>query len=128
MAEFYLRKTDGIFRTQEEIDNYVTKGNHVPGPNEDKVPAGTPIMIEGKRPQLGDVKYLDLNDDGQITEIEVLPLCIQYQRHLHLGPWTTTIITVNLAIRYTTYPVGKDVCLQTTPTISALRRAKSHIR
>lgn len=70
LAEFYLRKTDGIFRTQEEIDNYVTKGNHVPGPNEDKLPAGTPIMIEGKRPQLGDVKYLDLNDDGQITDID----------------------------------------------------------
>ena len=70
LAEFYLRKTDGIFRTQEEIDNYVTKGNHVPGPNEDKVPAGTPIMIEGKRPQLGDVKYLGLNDDGQITDID----------------------------------------------------------
>lgn len=70
LAEFYLRKTDGIFRTQEEIDNYETKGNHVPGPNEDKVPAGTPIMIEGKRPQLGDVKYLDLNDDGQITDID----------------------------------------------------------
>ena len=70
LAEFYLRKTDGIFRTQEEIDNYVTKGNHVPGANEDKVPAGTPIMIEGKRPQLGDVKYLDLNDDGQITDID----------------------------------------------------------
>ena len=70
LSEFYLRKTDGIFRTQEEIDNYVTKGNHVPGPNEDKVPAGTPIMIEGKRPQLGDVKYLDLNDDGQITDID----------------------------------------------------------
>ena len=70
LAEFYLRKTDSIFRTQEEIDNYVTKGNHVPGPNEDKVPAGTPIMIEGKRPQLGDVKYLDLNDDGQITDID----------------------------------------------------------
>lgn len=70
LAEFYLRKTDGIFRTQEEIDNYVTKGNHVPGPNEDKVPVGTPIMIEGKRPQLGDVKYLDLNDDGQITDID----------------------------------------------------------
>lgn len=70
LAEFYLRKTDGIFRTQEEIDNYVTKGNHVPEPNEDKVPAGTPIMIEGKRPQLGDVKYLDLNDDGQITDID----------------------------------------------------------
>lgn len=71
LAEFYLRKTDGIFRTQEEIDNYVTKGTHVPeGPNDEKVPAGKPIMIEGKRPQLGDVKYLDLNDDGEITDAD----------------------------------------------------------
>ena len=70
LAEFYLRKTDGIFRTQEEIDNYLAKGNHVPGPNENRVAAATPIMIEGKRPQLGDVKYLDLNDDGQITDID----------------------------------------------------------
>lgn len=31
---------------------------------------GTPIMIEGKRPQLGDVKYLDLNDDGEITDAD----------------------------------------------------------
>lgn len=68
LAEFYLRRTDGIFRTQEEIDNYLTKGNHVPGPNEEKVPAGRPVMIAGKRPQIGDVKYLDLNDDGQITD------------------------------------------------------------
>ena len=34
LAEFYLRKTDGIFKTQEQIDNYVTS-------------TGTPIMIEG---------------------------------------------------------------------------------
>ena len=57
LAEFYLRKTDGIFKTQEQIDNYVTS-------------TGTPIMIEGKRPQLGDVKYLDLNDDGEITDAD----------------------------------------------------------
>ena len=59
LAEFYLRKTDGIFKTQEQIDNYVTS-------------TGTPIMIEGKRPQLGDVKYLDLNDDGEITDATVV--------------------------------------------------------
>ena len=57
LAEFYLRKTDGIFKTQKQIDNYVTS-------------TGTPIMIEGKRPQLGDVKYLDLNDDGEITDAD----------------------------------------------------------
>ena len=57
LAEFYLRKTDGIFKTQEQIDNYVTS-------------TGTPIMIEGKRPQLGDVKYLDLDDNGEITDAD----------------------------------------------------------
>lgn len=50
LAEFYLYKTDGIFKTQEQIDNYVTDD-------------GRPIMIDGKRPQLGDVKYLDLYRD-----------------------------------------------------------------
>ena len=57
LAEFYLRKTDGLFRTQADIDNYVTS-------------EGTPIMIDGKRPQLGDVRYLDLNDDGNITDAD----------------------------------------------------------
>lgn len=43
---FYLRKTDGIFHTQEEIDNYVNS-------------KGEPIMIANKRPQLGDVRYIN---------------------------------------------------------------------
>ena len=34
LAEFFLYKTDGIFKTQEQIDNYVT-------------PDGEPIMISG---------------------------------------------------------------------------------
>lgn len=55
LAEFYLKRTDGLFRTQADIDNYVTSN-------------GTPIIIDGKRPQLGDVRYLDLNDDGEITD------------------------------------------------------------
>ena len=54
LAEFYLYKTDGIFRTQQEIDAYVTAN-------------GSPIMIAGKRPQLGDVKYIDTDGNGQIT-------------------------------------------------------------
>lgn len=69
LAQFYLRKTDGIFKTQEEIDNYVTKGTYVPnGANDKPIPAGTPILINEKRPQLGDVKYIDVNDDGKITD------------------------------------------------------------
>ena len=35
---------------------------------------------------------------------------------------------VSSAIRYTTYPAGKDVCLQTTPTISVLKRVKNLTR
>ena len=54
LAEIFLYKTDGIFKTQEQIDNYVT-------------PDGEPIMISGKRPQLGDVKYIDTDNNGQIT-------------------------------------------------------------
>lgn len=57
LAEFYLRRTDGLFRTHADIDNYVTS-------------EGNPIMIDGKRPQLGDVRYLDLNDDGNITDAD----------------------------------------------------------
>lgn len=55
LGRFYLLKTDGIFHTQEEIDNYVTSN-------------GTPIQINGTRPQLGDVKYIDTDDNGIITE------------------------------------------------------------
>lgn len=54
LSMFYLYKTDGIFKTQEQIDNYVTS-------------AGQPVMINGKRPQLGDVKYIDTDDNGNIT-------------------------------------------------------------
>jgi TonB-linked SusC/RagA family outer membrane protein len=54
LSMYYLYKTDGIFRTQGEIDNYVTS-------------TGQPIMIGGKRPELGDVKYIDTDDNGDIT-------------------------------------------------------------
>lgn len=55
LSMFYLRKTDGIFHTQEEIDNYVNS-------------QGEPIMIANKRPQLGDVKYVNANDDTIIND------------------------------------------------------------
>ncbi len=54
LSMFYLLKTDGLFRTQGDIDNYVTS-------------TGAPIYIDGKRPKLGDVKYIDTDDNGQIT-------------------------------------------------------------
>ncbi|MGI6242439.1 MAG: SusC/RagA family TonB-linked outer membrane protein [Prevotella sp.] len=55
LGRFYLLKTDGLFRTQEDIDNYVNS-------------KGEPIQINGTRPQLGDVKYIDTDDNGIITE------------------------------------------------------------
>ncbi len=57
LAEFYLRKTVGNFKTQEEIVRYVTSKR-------------TPIICEGRCPKLGDVRYLDLNDDGEITDAD----------------------------------------------------------
>ena len=57
LGEFYLLKTDGLFRSQAEIDGYVST----------KDGKTTPITINGKRPQLGDVRYIDTNSDGQIT-------------------------------------------------------------
>ncbi len=54
LSMYYLLKTDGLFRTQADIDNYVTSN-------------GTPILIDERRPQLGDVRYIDTDDDGNIT-------------------------------------------------------------
>ena len=57
LGEFFLLKTDGLFRTQAEIDSYVSTKDGVT----------KPITINGKRPQLGDVRYIDTNNDGMIT-------------------------------------------------------------
>jgi TonB-dependent starch-binding outer membrane protein SusC len=49
---FYGYKANGIFQSQEEIDNYTNaKGNSV--------------TQEGARP--GDLRYVDVNEDGEIT-------------------------------------------------------------
>lgn len=52
---YYLYKTEGIFKTQAQIDNYINS-------------KGTPILIGEKRPQLGDVIYVDTDDNGNITD------------------------------------------------------------
>jgi TonB-linked outer membrane protein, SusC/RagA family len=54
LSMFYMYKTAGIFKTQEQIDNYVTS-------------TGAPILIGERRPQLGDVIYVDTDDNGSIT-------------------------------------------------------------
>ena len=52
MSYFYLVESDGIFRTQEEIDNYKNKDGRQIQP--------------GAQP--GDVRYKDWNGDGMIDE------------------------------------------------------------
>nr|MBU3858877.1 TonB-dependent receptor [Flavobacterium sp. MC2016-06] len=46
---FFLVKTDGLFRSQEEIDAYSVNG----------------VLIQ-PRAKVGDIKYVDFNGDGQI--------------------------------------------------------------
>jgi TonB-linked SusC/RagA family outer membrane protein len=59
IAYFYGYKTDGIFKTQADLDAYVNS-------------AGAQIVgLGGVRPELGDVKYLDRDDDGKITEADM---------------------------------------------------------
>ena len=56
IAYFYGYQTGGIFKTQADIDAYKTStGTDIVGPG-------------GVRPQLGDVKFIDRNDDGKISE------------------------------------------------------------
>lgn len=52
---FYGLKTDGIFQSQAEIDNY-------------KNSKGQNVTQSGARP--GDLKYVDVNNDGQITDAD----------------------------------------------------------
>jgi TonB-dependent starch-binding outer membrane protein SusC len=52
VGSFYGYVSEGLFQSQSEIDNQVNS-------------AGTHITQDGAQP--GDVKYVDLNDDGKIT-------------------------------------------------------------
>tara|TARA_R110002033_G_scaffold101872_2_gene149896 strand:+ start:8167 stop:11175 length:3009 start_codon:yes stop_codon:yes gene_type:complete len=48
---WYVLKTDGLFQSQEEINNYTNSQGQVIMPNA----------------QPGDIRFLDINDDGEIT-------------------------------------------------------------
>ena len=51
IAEFWLIRTNGIFKSQEEIENYKNSQGVVIQPNA----------------QPGDIRFVDANDDGEIT-------------------------------------------------------------
>jgi TonB-linked SusC/RagA family outer membrane protein len=59
IAEFYLIKTDGLFRTQEELDAHVYTN-----PETNVTSAIQP------KAQLGDVRYVDYNHDGMISDAD----------------------------------------------------------
>jgi len=52
LAPFYLYKTDGIFKSQAEVDAYLAAGG---------------AYFNNVTPQPGDVKYVDTNGDGVIN-------------------------------------------------------------
>ncbi|GHU76109.1 hypothetical protein FACS189414_1470 [Bacteroidia bacterium] len=74
LGEYYLLKTDGLFRSQADIDNYKTS-------------AGVPILIDGKRPQLGDVRYVDTDDNGIINPND---------RQIVGSPWADFTLSLNV--------------------------------
>ncbi|MFH5886228.1 SusC/RagA family TonB-linked outer membrane protein [Halalkalibaculum sp. DA3122] len=51
LAEFWLIETDGIFKSQQEIDNHTSSDGTVIQPNAEP----------------GDIRFIDANDDGTIT-------------------------------------------------------------
>ncbi|MGQ8336262.1 TonB-dependent receptor [Sunxiuqinia sp. A32] len=56
IGEFWGYETDGFFNTQEELDSWYDQ---------------TPL---GKAPELGDLKYVDQNDDQIIDEKDIVPI------------------------------------------------------
>jgi len=77
---FYLIKTNGIFKTQEELDSYVTTD-------------GVPILnTNGKRPELGDIKYIDFNNDGIISSAGDRQICG--------SPWPSIEGGINISAEY----------------------------
>lgn len=84
LSMFYLYKTDGIFKNQEQINNYVNS-------------KGEPIMINGKRPQLGDVKYIDTDDNANITADD---------RQICGSPWAKMQLSLMLNAEWKNFDFG----------------------
>ncbi|RYY67346.1 MAG: TonB-dependent receptor, partial [Chitinophagaceae bacterium] len=55
ISSFYMLEADGVFHNQKELAQYITSN-------------GTPITINGQAPALGDLRYIDQNNDGKIDD------------------------------------------------------------
>ena len=72
---WYVIKTDGLFQSQEEINNYTNSNGQIIMPNA----------------QPGDIRYVDINDDGQITSDD---------RAVVSSPWPDFEMGFNANINY----------------------------
>ena len=75
IGEWYLVKTDGIFKTQDEVYAHVNKDGRMIQPN--------------AKP--GDIRYIDFNDDGQITDAD---------RQYCGSPWPKLQLGLNLTLEW----------------------------
>ncbi|MEN8137085.1 MAG: TonB-dependent receptor [Bacteroidota bacterium] len=55
LAMLYLIQSNGIFQSEAEVDEYLTND-------------GNAITIDGKRPQPGDIRFIDYDGSGNIDE------------------------------------------------------------
>lgn len=53
IGAFFMKQADGLFQSQEEVNNYTHKGN---------------LIQPNAKP--GDVRYVDVNNDGQINSMD----------------------------------------------------------
>jgi TonB-linked SusC/RagA family outer membrane protein len=83
LGEYYLLRTAGIFRTQSDIDSYVTS-------------SGAPILIDSKRPQLGDLIYLDTDDNGVINPND---------RQIVGNPWADFTLSINANLAWRNFDI-----------------------
>lgn len=81
ISMYYLIRTDGIFQNQQEIAEHVNSQGVVIQPNA----------------QPGDIRYLDYNDDGQITGDD---------RQLAGDPWADFELGLNFDVNYKNFDFG----------------------
>lgn len=79
---FYLIQTDGIFQSKEEVNNYKTADGKVIQPNAEP----------------GDLRYIDVNGDGQITPDGDRVVCG--------SPWPDFEYGLNLSATYKNFDFG----------------------
>ncbi len=75
LGQWFLVRTDGIFQSQEEIDNYTFEGNPIQ-------PFARP----------GDIKFIDANGDGAITDED--------RDFIGSSPWPTFQTGLQIGAKY----------------------------